>query len=48
MTNFHSGINLGLPLAIYTRKQEKCQVFAANARVPIALAFGNMMLAWHT
>jgi hypothetical protein len=33
MTNFHSGINLGLPLAIYTRKQEKYQVFATNARV---------------
>jgi hypothetical protein len=47
-----------LPLAIYTRKQEKCQVFAANARVPIsnvtmittgtkhALACGNMTLTW--
>ncbi len=59
MTNFHSGIDSGLPLAIYTRKQEKCQVFAANARVPIsnetmitagtkhALACGNMTLVWH-
>jgi hypothetical protein len=58
MTNFHSGINSGLPLAAYSRKQEKCQVFAANALVPIsdktmittgtkqALAFSNMMLAW--
>jgi hypothetical protein len=34
MTNFHSGINLGPPLAVYTRKQEKWQVFAADARVP--------------
>jgi hypothetical protein len=24
MTNLHSGINSGLPLAVYTRKQEKC------------------------
>jgi hypothetical protein len=59
MTDFHSGINSGLPLAIYTRKQEKYQVFAANAGVPIsdktmfttgtkhALACGNMTLAWH-
>jgi hypothetical protein len=59
MTNFHSGIDSGLPLTIYTRKQEKCQVFAANAGVPIsnktmvttgtkhALACGNMPLAWH-
>jgi hypothetical protein len=58
MTNFHSGIVSGLPLAIYTRKQEKCQVFATHAGVPIsdetmitigtkhALAWGNMMLAW--
>jgi hypothetical protein len=35
MAKFHSGINSGLPLAIYTRKQEKCQVFAADAGVPI-------------
>jgi hypothetical protein len=58
MTNFYSGINLGLPLAIYTRKQEKCQVFTANAGVFIsketmittgtkhALACSNMTLAW--
>jgi hypothetical protein len=58
MTDFHSGINSGLPLAVYTRKQEKCQVFAANAGVPMsdetmittgtkhALAYGNMTLAW--
>jgi hypothetical protein len=36
MTEFHYGINLSLPLAAYTRKQEKCQVFAANAGVPIS------------
>ncbi len=58
MIDFHSGINLGLPLAIYTRKQRKCQVFAADVGVPIsdktmiatgtkhALACGNMTLAW--
>jgi hypothetical protein len=58
MTNFYSGIDSGLPLAIYTRKQEKCQVFAANASVPIsnetmittgtkhALVCSNMKLAW--
>jgi hypothetical protein len=58
MTNFHSSINSGLPLAIYTSKQEKWQVFSANAGVPIsdktmittgtkhALACGNMTLAW--
>jgi hypothetical protein len=57
MTNFHSSINLGLPLAIRTRKQEKWQVIASNAGVPIsnktmittgtkhALACGNMTLA---
>jgi hypothetical protein len=59
MSNFHSGINSSLPLAIYMKKQEKCQVFAANVGVPIsnktmittatkhALACGNMTLAWH-
>jgi hypothetical protein len=58
MTDFHSGINSGLHLAVYTRKQENFQVFAANARVPISdktmittgtkhpIACGNMMLAW--
>jgi hypothetical protein len=59
MTDFNSSINSGLPLAIYTRKQEKCQVFAANADVPISdktmittctkhpLKCSNMTLAWH-
>jgi hypothetical protein len=58
MTDFHSGIDSSPPLAVYTRKQEKCQVFAANAGVPIsdktmvttgtkhALACGNTMVAW--
>jgi hypothetical protein len=58
MTKFHSSIDSSLPLAIYTRKQEKCQAFAANSGVPIsdktiittgtkhALACGNMTLAW--
>jgi hypothetical protein len=57
MTDFQFGINSGLPLAVYIRKQEKCQVFAANAGVPIfnktiittatkhILACGNMTLA---
>jgi hypothetical protein len=36
MTDFHSGINLSLPFAVYTRKQEKCQVFAVNAGVSIS------------
>jgi hypothetical protein len=36
MTDFHSGINAGLPLPVYTRKQEKCKVFAADAKVPIS------------
>jgi hypothetical protein len=59
MTYFHSDIGSGLPLTVYTRKQEKCQVFAADAGVPIsnktmittgtkhALACSNMILAWH-
>jgi hypothetical protein len=59
ITDFHSGIDSGLPLAVYTRKQEKCQLFATNTWVPIsdktrvttgtkhALACGNMTLAWH-
>ena len=58
MSNFHSGIDSRLPLAIYMRKQEKCQVFTTNAGVPIsdktmittgtkhALACSNMTLAW--
>jgi hypothetical protein len=51
--------NYSLPLAIYTRKQECCQVFALDAAVPIseatmfttrtkhALACSNMTIAWH-
>ncbi len=58
MAEFNIGIDSGLPLAVYTRKQEKCQVFAANAGVPISdelmvttkskhtIASGNMMLNW--
>jgi hypothetical protein len=58
MTGFHFGINSGLPLAIYTRKQDKCQVFTTDADVPIsdktmittgtkhALVCSNMTLAW--
>jgi hypothetical protein len=59
MTEFYSCIDSGLALSVYTRKQEKCQVFTANAGVPIsdktmvttgtkhALVCGNMTLAWH-
>jgi len=58
MNEFNIGIDPGLPLAIYTRKQEKCQVFTANAGVTISdelmvttgskhvLFSGNMMLGW--
>jgi hypothetical protein len=57
MTNFHHKINSGLPHTIYMRKQEKCQVFTANAGVPIsnktmitttkhALVCSDMTLAW--
>jgi hypothetical protein len=59
LMDFNTGINPILPLAVHTRNQEKCQVFAHNAGVPIsnatmvttgnkhALATGNMTLAWH-
>ncbi len=58
MNEFNIGINPGLPLAVYTCKLEKCQVFAADAGVPIldklmvttgskhALSSGNMTLGW--
>jgi len=58
MAEFNIGMDPILPLAVYTRKQEKCQVFASDAGVPIseatmvttgtkhALATGNMTLAW--
>jgi hypothetical protein len=58
LADFNMGFDPGLPLAIYTRKQESCQVFALDAAVPIskatmvttgtkhALAWGNMTMAW--
>jgi hypothetical protein len=58
INEFNIGIDPGLPLAVYTHKQEKCQIFAANAGVPIsdelmvttgskhALSSGNMSLGW--
>ncbi len=58
LANFNTRIDPGLPLAIYTRKQECCQVFALNVAVPIsaatmvttrtkhALACSNMTMAW--
>jgi hypothetical protein len=59
MAVFVTGIEPSLPLAVYTRKQEKCQKFAQDAGVPIsaatmvttgtnaALNCGGMELAWH-
>jgi hypothetical protein len=58
MTKFHMGINPHLPLAIYTRKQEKCQTFAHDDGISIseatmvstgtkaAITCGGMELAW--
>ncbi len=58
LMDFNTGINPILTLAVYTRKQEKCRVFAHDAGVPIsdatmvttgtkyALATKNMTLAW--
>jgi hypothetical protein len=58
MAEFHTAINAALPLAVYMRKQEKCQTFTLDARVPIseatmvttgtkvALNCGGMELVW--
>ena len=58
LANFNMGIDPGLPLAVYTRKQECCQIFALDLAVPIskatmvttgtkhALVCGNMTMAW--
>jgi hypothetical protein len=58
LMEFNTGINPIVPLAVYTRKKEKWQVFAHNAGVPISdatmvttktkhpLATGNMTLVW--
>jgi hypothetical protein len=58
LAHFNIGIDLGLPLAVYMRKQEQCQVFALDAAVPIskatmvttgtkhALACDNMTMVW--
>ena len=58
MADFNTGIDPGLPLVVYTCKQEKCQVFVTNAGVLISdelmvttgskhpLASGNMTLGW--
>jgi hypothetical protein len=58
LMEFNTSIDPILPLAVYTRNQEKCQVFANNAGAPIsnttmvttgtkqALATRNMTLAW--
>jgi hypothetical protein len=55
---FDMRIDLGLPLANYTRKQECCQVFVLDAAVPISeatmvttgtkhtLTCGNMTVVW--
>jgi hypothetical protein len=59
MTKFFTGIEPSLPLAIYMHRQEKCQMFAQDAGIPIseatmvttstkaALNCGGMELAWH-
>ena len=58
LAKFNTGIDPGLPLAVYTRKQEKCQIFASDAGVSIsdatmvttgckhAIASRNMTLGW--
>jgi hypothetical protein len=58
MAKFVTGIEPSLPLAVYTRKQEKCQMFAQDTGIPIseatmvttgtkaALNCGGMELAW--
>jgi hypothetical protein len=58
LANFNTGIDPGLPLAVYMRKQVRCQVFVLDAAVPIskatmvttgtkrALTCGNMTMAW--
>ncbi len=58
ITEFITRINPSLLLVVYTGKQEKCQIFASNAGVPIsdtmmvtmgckhAIASGNMTLDW--
>jgi hypothetical protein len=58
LANFNMGIDPGLPLAVYTRQQEHCQVTALDAAIPISeatmvttrtthtLTCGNMTMAW--
>jgi hypothetical protein len=58
IAKFVTGIEPSLPLAVYTRKQEKCQTFTQDASIPIseatmvttgtkaALNCGGMELAW--
>jgi hypothetical protein len=58
-SNINTEIDPGLPLAVYTRKQERYQVFALIAVVPISeatmvttgakhtLVCSNMTMAWH-
>jgi hypothetical protein len=36
ITHFNQGIDPNLPLTVYRRKQEKCQMFAHDAGVPIS------------
>jgi hypothetical protein len=59
LANFNTGIDLGLPFAVYMRKQERCHLFALDVAVPIseatmvttrtkhALVCSNMTMAWH-
>lgn len=60
MDTFNEGIDPSLPLSVYIRKQENCQDFANDARVPIseetmvttgtkhALQCGDFTEAWKT
>jgi hypothetical protein len=38
LADLNTGIDPGLPLAVYTRTQERCQVFALNAAVHLSKA----------
>jgi hypothetical protein len=44
LANLNTGIDPGLPLAVSTRKQECCQVFALDTAVPISKA--TMVNTW--
>ena len=47
LIEFNTGINPGLPLAVYTCKQEKCQVFAVNQGTDLRHDDGHHMVQTH-